>query len=185
MKTDPILDLEILKDIAEYLETKNIRDSILLYIGIYTGLRIQDELELRIRDVRDERGKVKDCIIVNEGKTNKPRRIDINKKLKKMLEIYIRGRPGYEYIFLSREGTNKPISRQQAYNILRKAGETFGIRISPHSLRKTFARRLYELSNGDITIPMEALNHTTPEQTRRYIGIMETVINNYIQKLDF
>jgi len=185
MKADPILDFERLQDIAEYLRIRNERDYVLLWMGVYTGLRIQDMLDLRIRDLKSDGGKIKEFIFVKEGKTNKPRRIEMNRKLRRIIEVYAENKPSYEFMFKSRKGLNNPISRQQAYNILKEAGEVFGVRVSPHSLRKTFGRTLFELSNNDITVPMEALQHTTPAQTRRYIGITETVVNSYIQRLDF
>lgn len=185
MKAEPVLDYELVKDIGEYLSNKNKRDHLLYWLCIFTGLRIQDILELRVRDVRDDRGHIRDFISLEEMKTEKINNVKINTRLKKILKKYVKGKPGYERLFLSREGHNESISRQQADNIIRGAGKAFGLRLSAHSLRKTFARRLYEMAKGDITVPMEALNHTTPDQTRRYIGITETIINNYIQELDF
>lgn len=185
MKAEPILDHDLVKDIGEYLSKKSYRDYLLYCLCLYTGLRIQDILNLRVRDVIDERGYIKSYITLEEMKTTKSKTLKINSKLKKILREYVKNKPGYEKLFLSREGNNVAITRQQAHNIIKEAGEAFGIRLSAHSLRKTFARRLYEVSKGDITVPMEALNHTTPDQTRRYIGITEAVINNYIQELNF
>lgn len=185
MKTDPILDLEVIKDIAEYLEKESKRNELLVWMLVFTGIRIEDVLKFRVRDFRDERGKILDKININEGKTKKVRRVEITRKLRIKLEEYIKGKPGYEFIFLSRKGNNKPISRQQAWNILSHAGKIFGVRVSPHAFRKTFARRLYEISNNDITVPMRALNHTTPKQTESYIGLAETEVNRFINKLDF
>ena len=44
------------------------------------------------------------------------------------------------YIFKSREGSNKPISRQQALNILKDAAAAVGIteNVGTHTLRKTW-----------------------------------------------
>jgi len=185
MKSEPILDYELVKDIGEYLKLKNNRDYLLFWFCTYTGLRIQDVLKLRIRDVRDDRGIIKDFITLEEMKTAKSKNLKINNNLKKILKEYVKNKPGYEKLFLSQKGNNDSITRQQADNIIRKAGAHFGIRLSAHSLRKTFARRLYEISKGDITVPMEALNHTTPDQTRKYIGITEAIINSFIHELNF
>lgn len=181
MKAEPIIDLEILRDIGDYLKVRNERDYVLFWMGVYTGLRIQDILDLRVRDVRTNNGKIK--AYINKKDTNME--VEVNKRLKKILEHYIKDKMDYEYLFKSRQGPNKSLSRQRAYDILSEAGKVFGIRLSPHSLRKTFARTLFEMSGQDITIPMQALGHTTPEQTRRYIGITEAVLNSYIQRIDF
>ncbi|KMT22995.1 tyrosine-type recombinase/integrase [Clostridium cylindrosporum] len=180
MKADPILDVERITDISDYLKVRNKRDYVLFSIGIYTGLRIQDILELRVRDVKTDNGKIK--AYINKKDTNMD--VEVNDELKMILKDYIKDKKDYEYLFKSRQGANKHISRQRAYDILSRAGKEFGIRISPHSLRKTFARILFVMSNQDITIPMQALGHTTPEQTRKYIGVTEAVVNSYIQKIN-
>ncbi|MEG0371240.1 MAG: tyrosine-type recombinase/integrase [Clostridium sp.] len=180
MKADPILNDEIIKDISDYLKVRCMRDYVMYWFAIYTGLRIQDILVIRVRDITDGDGKLKAHI----RKTNSNIIIEINRNLIKILNIYIKNKAPYEYLFKSRQGANKPLTRQRAYDIISEAGKAFNIRLSPHSLRKTFARKLYEMSNQDITVPMQALRHTTPEQTRRYIGVTEAVVNSYIQKMN-
>lgn len=180
MKADPILDDEVIKDISDYLKVRCMRDYVMYWFAIYTGLRIQDILTLRVRDITDNEGKLKAYIKKTDSKIT----IEINKNLMKILNTYIKDKAPYEYLIKSREGANKPLTRQRAYDIISEAGKAFNIRLSPHSLRKTFARKLYEMSGQDITIPMQALRHTTPEQTRRYIGVTEAVVNSYIQRLN-
>lgn len=180
MKADPILDEGIIKDISDYLKVRCIRDYVLFWFAIYTGLRIEDILALRVRDIIDSNGKLKAHI----KKTNSSMHIELNNNLMKILIKYVKDKEPYEYLFKSRQGANKPITRQRAYDIISEAGRAFETRVSPHSLRKTFGRKLYEMSDQDITVPMQALGHTTPEQTRRYIGVTEAVVNSYIQKLN-
>ena len=51
---EPIRDLDVVMDIAEYLKGKSDRDYVMFMFGIYTGLRISDILKFRVRDVRDK-----------------------------------------------------------------------------------------------------------------------------------
>ena len=51
---EPIRDLDVVMDIADYLKSKNDRDYVMFMFGIYTGLRISDILKFRVRDVRDK-----------------------------------------------------------------------------------------------------------------------------------
>jgi integrase len=51
---EPIRDMDIVLDIADYLKSKNERDYVLFMFGIYSGLRISDILPIRVRDVRDK-----------------------------------------------------------------------------------------------------------------------------------
>ena len=113
---EPIRDREKVQDIADYLKSKNERDYVLWMFGIYTALRVSDILKMRVRDVKN-----KDYIIMREQKTNNERKFVINKKLRKAIDHYIKDKPDYELLFKSRQGQEKAISRQQAYNIIKEA----------------------------------------------------------------
>ena len=83
--------------------------------------------------------------IVNlkEGKTKKLRSIKLNKVAQKALQELLESLDTYDmddYVFMSREGDNKPITRQQALNILKEAAEAVGIKenVGTHTLRKTW-----------------------------------------------
>ena len=45
---EPIRDMDLVMDLAEYLKSNNERDYVLFMFGIYTGLRISDILKFRI-----------------------------------------------------------------------------------------------------------------------------------------
>ena len=51
---EPIREMDLVLDVADYLRSKNERDYVLFMFGIYTGLRISDILKLRVRDVREK-----------------------------------------------------------------------------------------------------------------------------------
>lgn len=170
----------MVNDIADYLRDQSERDYILFLLGIYSGLRISDILKLRVRDVRD-----KNKIIIKEEKTGKERKFPINSALKKGLEKYIREKKNYEFLFKSRKGLNSPISRQQAWYILKSAGKRFGIdRIGTHTLRKTFGYHLY-MQTKNIALVQKILNHSSPEITMVYIGITQDAMDSAIDKLNF
>ncbi|WP_341534811.1 tyrosine-type recombinase/integrase [Clostridium sardiniense] len=66
-----------------------------------------------------------------------------------------------EYIFKSREGENKPLSRQQVFSIFKNAAISVSIEsnIGPHSLRKT--RGYFAWKKGfNPALIMETLNHS-------------------------
>ncbi|MCM1045623.1 MAG: site-specific integrase [Candidatus Gastranaerophilales bacterium] len=163
---EPIRDNEVVLDIADYLKEKNQRDYVMFMFGIYSGLRICDILQFRVRDVRG-----KDYIVRREKKTGKEKRFPINKNLKKILGEYIGDKKDYEFLFKNPNGLNKPITRQQAYNILSAAGKKFGLEsIGTHTLRKTFGYHLYKQTN-DAALLMDIFNHSDIHITLRYIGV--------------
>ena len=69
-------------------------------------------------------------IDLREQKTSKQKRIKINKALKKAFADYIKDKDDQEFLFKSREGLNKPISRSMAYNILREAADYVTLMVS-------------------------------------------------------
>jgi len=174
----PIRDPRTIEDIKSYLKSTNERDFILFTVGINVGLRISDILPLRVADVR---GTHLDII---EKKTGKRKRIKINKTLRSELDEYIAGKRSYEYLFKSRNKKHhtgkkdEPITSSQAYKILSRVGQRFGIPdIGTHSLRKTFGYHFY-LKTKDIALLMELFNHTEQKVTLRYIGIIQDTLDD-------
>ena len=177
---EPIRDINTVNDIADYLRSRSERDYIMFLFGIYSGLRISDILKLRVRDVRG-----KDKIIMREKKTRKERKFPLNKVLKKSLASYIEQKKDYEFLFRSRQGCNQPVSRQQAWKILREAGERFGLySVGTHTLRKTFGYHMYQQTH-DIVAIQKILNHATQDYTLRYIGITQDTLDSAVSSLSF
>jgi len=82
------------------------------------------------------------------------------------------------FLFSSRKGNNRPISRVQAYRIINEACRIAKIKgsIGTHTLRKTFGYWAYK-QGIDITLLMRIFNHSSPAITLRYIGITQEEIN--------
>jgi len=177
---EPIRDKELINDIAGYLKLKNSRDALLFLFGIYSGLRVSDIIKLRVRDVRG-----KDRVVVKETKTGKDKVLKINHVLRKEIAVYVKDMKDYEVLFKSKRGINKPISRQQAYNIINSAGKHFGMeRIGTHTMRKTFGYHIYQQTK-DITLVKQLLNHSSPEITMAYIGLTQKTMEDAVDSLDY
>lgn len=177
---DPIKDKGTIQDIVQYLQAQSERDAMLFLFGIYSGLRISDMLPLRVRDVRNKEG-----ITVKEKKTGKGKRFPFNNALKRELVKYIEGKKDYEYLFKSRNGCNRHISRQQAYNILRNVGNKFDLElIGTHTMRKTFGYHLYQQTH-DIVLVQKLLNHASPEITLAYIGMTQERMDQAVKNLRY
>ena len=166
---EPIRDIKLILDIADYLKEKNERDYVLFMFGIYSGLRISDILPLRVRDIKN-----KDYIYIREKKTGKEKRFPINVELKGILKDYIKGKKDYELLFHKSRGGGRttPISRQRVWKILNDAASHFGYtdNIGCHTLRKTFGYLLYQQTHDAVAI-QEILNHSDISITKRYIGV--------------
>ncbi|WP_443662425.1 tyrosine-type recombinase/integrase [Clostridium sp.] len=177
---EPIKDKEIVRSIIDYLKNDNERDSILFLIGIYTGLRIGDILKLQVKDVAGKKS-----LNIRDTKTKKSNRLEFNQELKKALDHYTNNKSSEEFLIISKKGNNKPITRGQAYKILKKVANLYNIdNIGTHSMRKTFGYHLYNQTK-DIVQVQKALNHSDASYTRRYIGIDSEIINKSIKKLRY
>ncbi|WP_141434398.1 site-specific integrase [Bacillus sp. 03113] len=161
----PIRDPEIIKSIKTYLKEQNERNYMLFVTGINSGLRISDILPLKVKDAK------KSHFSLRETKTGKQKRIQITPSLRRELKRYIEGKEDDDYLFKSREGRNKPIGRNMAYRILRKAAKEFGLdEIGTHTLRKSFGYHFYQQTK-DVAMLQEIFNHSSPQITLRYIGV--------------
>lgn len=117
-----------------------------------------------------------------EKKTKKKKRIDMTPALQREFKAYVEGKEDHEFLFKSREGINKPISRSMAYKILRAAAEYVGLDdIGTHTLRKTFGYHFYKQTK-DVAMLQEIFNHSDQRTTLRYIGINQDAMNNAMKK---
>jgi len=165
----PITKPELIEAIKYFLKEKSERDHFLFVMGINVGLRINDMLPLKVRDVRD-----RNEITIRERKTRKEKFIPINATLRKEIERYTKDMKPNDYLFPSRQldenNLSKPITRERAYQILQEVADYFSLeRIGCHSMRKTFGYHLYERTK-DIALLMYIFNHSTESITMRYIG---------------
>lgn len=188
----PITSTEKVLDIQDYLKYRNERNYVLFVVGITTGYRAGDLVALKARDVREAlkkseftifEGKKKNSKNIRE-KNRKPRTVEIIPKVAKLLKDYIREMKDYEYLFKSRKGTNKPIGVPAVSNILKEAGEYFGLYdITAHSMRKTYAYKIYIESDRDIVAVKELLGHRSVEEAKLYIGLDRERYHQYSKSL--
>lgn len=132
-----------------------------LIVSLTTGLRIDDVLSLRRKDI------VKQRFTIHEMKTGKARRVSISKELQEEL-LYISGR---FYVFEHRTDPKKHRTRQAVYKDLKRACKLFRIndslQISPHSARKIYAVGSFKRT-AKIETVQRLLNHSNEGVTMLY-----------------
>jgi integrase len=184
---EPIKDKRKIEAMKRYLKGKSTRDYLLFVAGISSALRVSDLLRLRVRDVWDGRNVVK-SITIKEKKTGKGKQFAISKNFEKAIREFAeehRLQEPNQFLFLSRQGDNQPISRSQAFRIIKDAAKAVGVKenIGTHSLRKTWGYWAYH-EGYSITLISTVLNHTSEAVTRRYIGITQDDIDQAYIKLN-
>ncbi len=178
---EPIKDKETVREIIKYLKTQNERNAIMFGLGVFCGLRISDILSLKVKDVRKKWN-----IKIKQQKTGSYSEIVLNRELKKMIDAYTENKKDTEYLIKSRTGKNRPITRTQAYRIMREVQEQFNLEhMGCHSTRKTFAYWLYLDNKKDIGLVQKALSHQSSATTLAYIGMDKERVNDAIKKIRY
>ena len=105
----------------------------------------------------------------------------MTKKLKKKMGRYVEGKPFHHFLFKSRQGQNKAITRERAYQIIHEAAEELGIdNVGTHTMRKTFGYKYYNKTK-DVGTLQKMFNHSSPAITLRYIGIEQAELDDALR----
>lgn len=171
-------DLQKIKDYYRYTYP-NCRNELLIILGLNTALRISDILSLQWDMVYDfKQNEYRTHIVLKEKKTGKPSRVYMNQNIVEVLSRYQQEREEsknpvepYHYLF-GHCSKNVPISRVQAFRIIKKAAEDCCIQgvICCHSLRKTFGYHAWKQGTSPVLL-MNIYNHSSFQVTKRYLGI--------------
>jgi integrase/recombinase XerD len=176
-----------LKRIARHFEGQDflsVRNRLIVYLLIDTGIRLSEMLELTDEQVKSD-------YLLIRGKGNKERVVPKSPLLNKWLLKYAAVRQSYftyrnvpDNILLSRNG--KPLNTAMVDRILKDAGRACNVskdvRVSAHTFRHTYAQ--YQLKHGlDIYTLARLLGHENISITQRYLdGIRDTDVLKQGQK---
>ena len=192
--TRPLDNNEIRLVSACFTGTYEVRNRGLFLLGVSTGGRISELLSLTIGDVYQNRAAVTDLLfdksIVKGGEIS--RAVPVNSDGRRAISDLISwhaekygntraNRP----LFPSRNGQGeKRMSRRTAHDVLKDAFETAGLngKLATHSLRKSFAQRLYD-QTGDIFTVQEMLGHKSVVTTQKYLGVNYASVRDALQKM--
>ncbi len=174
--TDPIRNKSDLQALSDYFLVRGqLRNHTLIVLGACTALRIGDLLSLRWQDVYDaEHGRFRSHIAITEQKTSKTKTIALSDQAIDALRLYLPHSRG-AYIFVNNRKDAKPITRAQAWRIIRKAVEELELdgNIACHSLRKTWGYHAWTSGTVSPVIITEIYQHSSYEITKRYLGVVQ------------
>ena len=166
------------------------RMSLFIGCGIFFGLRVSDLLTLSWNQILGG-----DEFVIYEKKTDKRRVIRINEGFKAHIADCYQAlgiKDINEPCFLNRYGS--VLSLQMINRNFKAIKVKYQLKIenfSTHSLRKTWARQVYENENsqgrGDMALLKlsEIMNHSCPSITRRYIGLRQQELGEVYDSLQF
>jgi integrase/recombinase XerD len=177
LKLPEVLDVE---EVAQLLaapdrtKPKGIRDAAMLELIYAAGLRVSELIGLMISAINLEAGFVRVT-----GKGSKERIVPMGRKAMECLREYLdKGRPDLvkalpsRYVFVAHAG--KPMTRQGFWKLLRNYAIQARItkRITPHSLRHSFASHLLE-GGADLRAVQVMLGHVDIATTQIYTHVAQ------------
>jgi integrase/recombinase XerD len=157
-----------------------------LGVAYGAGLRVSEVAHLKIDDIDSTRMLIR----VEEGKGRKDRNAMLSPQLLELLRLWWREgrRRGvmlpHGWLFPGKSRTD-PISTRQLHRAVQEAAETAGIRkrVSPHTLRHSFATHLLE-QDVDVRVIQVLLGHSKLETTALYTKVSTRTIHAVAGPLD-
>ncbi len=180
--TRPLDNAEIRKVSAAFGGTFVVRNRSLFMLGVSVGGRISELIALKVNDVWQNNKSVADLLfdrkIVKGGEVSRavPVNVDGRQAIEDLVAWHLDLYGNIEAtrpLFPSRKGQGlKAMTRIAAHDALKNAFEAAGLngKLGTHSLRKSYAQRLYEQTN-DIYAVQEMLGHQSVVTTQRYLGV--------------
>ncbi len=164
-----------------------VRNKALFLLGVKSGFRISELLSLRVADVIQCRRVVERVTVRRrntKGKTE-GRTLLLHPDAGHTLVAWVdQMRASGDmttdtFVFRSRNGHNQPITRVQAWRVLRRAYATSRMtgNLGTHSMRKTFANRIYEKLGRDLVKTQRALGHRNINSTVSYLSFRQEDID--------
>ncbi|EKD66382.1 MAG: phage integrase family protein [uncultured bacterium (gcode 4)] len=165
-------DKEIRKFLKEVELRWNLRDKTIIYLMLYSGLRVSEVVKLEIWDISIfERSWF---VNIRSSKWGKTRKVPLSLSLREILGQYIKEyyentgnlKSSYSWkIFygqrwiLTEIGVNKMIEKYSLYS---------QVKVTPHLLRHTFSYNYLEVNKSDIVWLSQILWHSSIETTAIY-----------------
>ena len=170
-----VISKEKIKQMIEL--TDNLKHKLVIKLLYSSGLRLQELIDLKRKDIDFERG----ILNVKKGKGNKDRVTLISENLKlDLLKYYSNNTFKTEYVF---EGRNGKYTKKSVQKVLDLAGKKVGAKVTPHMLRHSFATHLLE-SGTDIRHIQKLLGHSDLKTTEIYTHVSTKDLSKIKSPLD-
>lgn len=174
--------------VRRLFKDEDYRMSLLIGCACFFGTRISDTLSLSWDMLLDS-----DSFVLVEKKTGKIRTIRINSDFRKhILDCYhaLKITNKHEKCFLSKK---KVVYSVQRVNVkFKEIKAKYGLKVehfSTHSCRKTFGRKIVESAGENSEMALiklsELFNHSSPQITRRYLGLRHEELMEIYDTLSF
>lgn len=160
-----------------------LRNVALVSVMARAGLRVGETVALDLEDI--ELNPRSGWLVVRQGKGLKERHVPLSLQARKDIRAYLDERPGQAKtpaLFITKNW-NRLDTRSVGY-MIRGAARRAGIeqRVTPHTLRHTFATRFLE-KGGDLATLRDILGHANLSTTSRYVHSNAQKMQDMVEEL--
>lgn len=195
----PLNDIEIQECLKSFDTSYSKRNLAIFTLGLATGFRIKEILSLRVKDVYNiEHKKLLPDVHVQKQnmKKNQSRPpVSYSTSIHKYLLDWIGelgdikpDDPLFESQKSDKEGNKQAIKVRSAIRIFKDMYKKAGIideqNVGTHSMRKTFAKKVYKASGNDLLKCQKAMGHKSIDSTTKYLATCTNEINDITKGLD-
>ncbi len=150
-----------------FTSVKSTRNSLIIHLLYYCGLRAKELLVLSKRDINFE-----DRIVtVVNGKGDKYREVPFPETLIDLIKNYYKKYAITEHLFFSSQDRSKPLSYEALKCTFKHLGKRLGIHITAHRFRHSFATYLFNKGCDSDTI-QAFMGHSDFSVTKKYLYVM-------------
>jgi integrase/recombinase XerD len=159
------------------LATNNLTHRLIIQVGYSAGLRSSEIINLKWEDIDF----IRNSIHIKKGKGKKDRIVMLSEKVKEDLQNFSHEKKGY--VFITTRGGK--YTQRTIQKIIENTAKKVGIkkRISPHTLRHSFATHLLE-GGTDIRYIKDLLGHSDISTTLIYTRVSNRNLSNIRSPLD-
>jgi len=201
MRTRAFTPDEVLALDQALLTRSKHRDRLFLTLALATGFRVSELLTLTFGQLLDEQGEIAKDVTISRrflkgGRGCRARsvrscRVALSDRARAAIATFLttqKVHPTAErFVFASRVGINRPITRCHAFAVLKNLARELGLdaaRLGCHSTRRTFARGVYEASQHDIVATMRLLGHSSPTTSAKYLLHDDAELDRFARGFD-
>jgi integrase/recombinase XerD len=147
-----------------------VRDHVMFELLYSSGLRVSELVAIKTEDINFEAGFLRVL-----GKGSKERIVPLHmgavESVKKYISLQreeILNKKRSPYLFVTRRG--RPMTRQRFWQAVKGLGRKLGIKLSPHTMRHSFATHLLE-GGADLRALQKMLGHADISTTQIYTKV--------------
>jgi integrase/recombinase XerD len=187
-KQAKVLNNTEVRKVLDYVATRkhSLRNRALVIMMFNTGMRVSEVASLRIRDVMDSEGNIKNEIrlLAENTKTNEARTVFVNEKLRRELQQYakylVNTNPNCKFFYSQKrdsDGFSASTLCQHFHYLYKRVGLDGA---SSHSSRRTFITTLANKGIG-VRVIMGLSGHKALSSVQCYIDCNSELMRNAVE----